>query len=82
MNDKDWEAKFEMLFAEDLIQIDDDFFDEELCFNDPNDLNEIFTNLEEDNLYLISQSQELEESLEDDLEIEKIKAEELNKGKK
>jgi len=43
-----------MLFAEDLIQIDDDFFDEELCFNDPNDLNEIFTNLEEDNLYLIS----------------------------
>ncbi len=60
MNDKDWEAKFEMLFAEDLIQIDDDFFDEELCFNDPNDLNEIFTNLEEDNLYLISQSQELE----------------------
>ena len=38
MNDKDWEAKFEMLFAEDLIQIDDDFFDEELCFNDPNDL--------------------------------------------
>ncbi len=64
MNDKDWEAKFEMLFAEDLIQIDDDFFDEELCFNDPNDLNEIFTNLEEDNLYLISQSQELEESLE------------------
>lgn len=64
MNEKDWEAKFEMLFAEDLIQIDDDFFDEELCFEDPNDLNQIFTDLEEKNLYLINQSQELEEQLE------------------
>lgn len=64
MNEKDWEAKFEMLFAEDLIQIDDDFFDEELCFDDPNDLNQIFTDLEEKNLYLIHQSQELEQQLE------------------
>jgi hypothetical protein len=47
MNDKDWDAKFEMLFAEDLIAVDDDFFDEELCFNDPNDLNQIFSELEE-----------------------------------
>jgi len=39
MNEKDWDAKFEMLFAEDLIAVEDDFFDEELCFNDPNDLN-------------------------------------------
>ena len=47
MNDKDWDAKFEMLFAEDLIAVDDDFFDEELCFSDPNDLNQIFSELEE-----------------------------------
>ena len=64
MNEKDWEAKFEMLFAEDLIQIDDEFFDEELCFDDPNELNQIFTDLEEKNLYLINQSQGLEEQLE------------------
>ena len=53
MNEKDWDAKFEMLFAEDLIAVEDDFFDEELCFNDPNDLNQIFSELEEQNLYLI-----------------------------
>jgi hypothetical protein len=60
MTEKDWEAKFEMLFAEDLIPVDDEFFDEELCFKDPNDLNKIFSELEEQNLYLILQSQELE----------------------
>jgi hypothetical protein len=32
MNEKDWEAKFEMLFAEDLIAVEDNYFDEELCF--------------------------------------------------
>ena len=64
MNDKDWEAKFEMLFAEDLIAIEDDFYDEDLCFSDPNDLNMIFSELEEQNLYLIHQAQELEQSLE------------------
>lgn len=47
MNEKDWEAKFEMLFAEDLIAVEDDFFDEDLCFEDPNDLNQIFSELEE-----------------------------------
>lgn len=47
MNEKDWEAKFEMLFAEDLIAVEDDFFDEDLCFQDPNDLNQIFSELEE-----------------------------------
>lgn len=47
MTEKDWEAKFELLFAEDLIPLDEKFFDEELCFKDPNDLNQIFSELEE-----------------------------------
>ena len=64
MNERDWEGKFEMLFAEDLIELDENFFDEELCFNDPNDLNKIFSELEEQNLYLIHQSQEFQENLE------------------
>lgn len=63
MNDADWEAKFELLFANDLIPVDNDFYEEELLFKDPNDLNKIFGELEEQNLYLINQSQELEESL-------------------
>ena len=64
MNEKDWKNKFEMLFAEDLIELDENFFDEDLCFNDPNDLNKIFSELEEQNLYLIHQSQEFQENLE------------------
>jgi predicted thioredoxin/glutaredoxin len=60
MTDKDWEAKFEMLFKEDLIDLPEDFFDEELFYTDPNDLNNIFSELEEKNLYLIHMSQEVE----------------------
>lgn len=47
MNEKDWDSKFEFLFLEDLIPLDEDFFDEELLFQDPNDLNKIFSELEE-----------------------------------
>ena len=64
MSDKDWEAKFEMLMREDLIDLPEDFFDEELYYKDPNDLNNIFAELEEKNLYLIHMSQEVEHSLE------------------
>lgn len=64
MTDKDWEAKFELLFSEDLVDLPEDFFDEELLYSDPNDLNNIFSELEEKNLYLIHMSQEVEQSLE------------------
>lgn len=60
MTDKDWEAKFELLFNEDLIDLPEEFFDEELLYSDPNDLNNIFSELEEKNLYLIHMSQEVE----------------------
>lgn len=53
MTENDWKIKFEMMFAEDLVRLDEDFFDEQLCFDDPNDLNKIFSELEEQNLYLI-----------------------------
>lgn len=66
MTDQDWNQKFEMLFKEDFIKVDDDFYDEDLLFADPNDLNKIFSELEEQNLYLIHQSQELEIALENE----------------
>jgi hypothetical protein len=56
MTDKDWDAKFELLIREDLIELPDDFYEEELFFTDPNDLNNIFSELEEKNLYLIHMS--------------------------
>ena len=64
MTDKDWDAKFEMLIQEDLVEVPEDFFDEKLLYSDPNELNAIFTQLEEKNLYLIHMSQEVEQSLE------------------
>ena len=64
MTDKDWDAKFEMLFNEDLIDLPEDFFKEELLYNDPDELNAIFSELEEKNLYLIHMSQEVEQSIE------------------
>lgn len=36
MTDLDWDRKFEALMAEDLIDLPEDFFDEELKFDDPN----------------------------------------------
>lgn len=60
MNEKDWNNKFEKLFQEDLVELPENFFEEELNFADPNDLNEIFTILEEKNLYLIHMSQDVE----------------------
>ena len=60
MNDRDWDNKFELLMKNDLIDLPENFFDEQLRFSDPNELNEIFTILEEKNLYLIHMSQEVE----------------------
>jgi hypothetical protein len=56
MTEKDWEQKFEMLLREDLIELPKDLFDEHLYYEDPNDLNNIFSELEEKNLYLIHMS--------------------------
>lgn len=41
---------------EDLINLPDDYFEEKLFFSDPNELNDIFTALEEKNLYYIHMS--------------------------
>ena len=64
MNDKDWDLKFEQLWEEDLIDIPEDYFNERLFYSDPNELSDVFSDLEEKNLYLIHQSQEVEQSLE------------------
>ena len=56
MAERDWEAKFELLMKNDLIDLPENFYEETLHFSDPNELNEIFTILEEKNLYLIHMS--------------------------
>jgi hypothetical protein len=36
MNDKDWEAKFDLLMSEDLIDLPPQLCEEKLYFADPN----------------------------------------------
>ena len=65
MTQSDWEAKFEELLEEDLVEIPDELLAEPLYYDDPNELNNIFTGLEEENLFLIHRSQDVELNLED-----------------
>ena len=64
MNDRDWETKFEQLWNEDMIELPEEFFFEKLYYTNPNELSDVFSDLEEKNLYLIHKSQEVEQSLE------------------
>ena len=67
MLDRDWEAKFDLLMSEDLIDLPPHLREEKLFFSDPNQMDEIFKDLEERNLYLIHRKQEIEHTLETQL---------------
>lgn len=64
MNDQDWQEKFEQLVKEYRIDFPEEYYHEEIGLKDSNQLNEIFSELEEQNLYLIRASQDLEQSVE------------------
>jgi hypothetical protein len=64
MTEKDWEQKFELLLSEDLIDLPPHLTEEKLYFSDPNQMDEIFSELEERNLYLIHRKQEIEHAIE------------------
>ena len=49
-SDKEWEIIFEQMLAEDKIDVSNDFYDEEILFDSPDQLIEIFSLLEEQNL--------------------------------
>ncbi len=50
---EDWSFLFEHLMELDLIDIPDEYYKEEIFFKDPNQFNDKFTVLEENNLFLI-----------------------------
>ena len=64
MSDADWEAKFFDLLDKDLIDVPEDYYDEKILFEEPEQLMEIFHNIEERNLEIIKKSQESETTLE------------------
>ena len=48
----------------DLIELDDDYYEDKLYFTEPDALDQKFTSLEEDNLFYIHRIQEIEQYLE------------------
>lgn len=64
-NNEAWlSQRFEQLLHLDLIDLDDDFYEDELYFTDPDELDQKFAQLEEDNLFYIHQIQDIEQYLE------------------
>ena len=65
MKPKDWEHAFDTLFQLHLINVPNDFYSDKLYFRNTKELEDMFNKLELDNLQMIHQQQELEESYED-----------------
>lgn len=65
MTDQMWDDKFDSLLKNYLIPVDKSFYSEHIAFTSPQDLERIFSDLEEQNLFLINQRQEIELSLEE-----------------
>lgn len=53
-----WERRFEQLMAENLINMPDDYYEDTVPFENTERLNQIFTDLEEENLGKINSLQE------------------------
>ena len=60
MTDRDWEQRFNQLMSLHLIDVPDNYYKDDLQFNDPNQLKTIFNDLEVLNLKMINQMQENE----------------------
>lgn len=56
--------RFEQLLKLDLIDLDDDFYDDKLFYENPKALDKKFEQLEEDNLFYIHRIQDIEQYLE------------------
>ena len=55
ITDAEWGERFDDLLNAHLIDVPDDYYDNERAFNDPDELNSIFNELEEKNLFNIHQ---------------------------
>ena len=57
---KELKEKFESLLQDDLIDLPDDFYNEQLLDDDPDYVSSVFGNLEDKNLKIIRRQQETE----------------------
>jgi len=58
-------ARFDQLMKLDLVELDDDYYEDDPYFKNPNDLDQKFSLLEEENLFYIHRIQEYEQLIED-----------------
>ena len=66
MTDEDWSKWFEQLLENYLIEVPSDYFIEDVGFDDdPEKLQQIFTDLEEKNLTWIHNTQDLQQQLDE-----------------
>ena len=64
MTQADWEREFDLRLKFELIDLPEGFYEEEMLFEEPEKLMDVFTHLEELNLSSISKTQEIEQQLE------------------
>ena len=77
-----WERRFEQLNAENLINMPDDYYEDTVPFENADQLNQIFTDLEEENLGKINSLQEKHQAIEQMLFKEEKQRSELEKKHK
>lgn len=53
ITDEEWDFRFKQLLKLSLIDVPDDFYRDDLYFENPDDLKEIFQRLEDDSLKMI-----------------------------
>lgn len=82
MTEDDWEKKYEYALNNFLIDVDNNFYHEEIQFKNPDEISDKFADLEEKNLFLIHQIQEIEQGFEELKSQEKIMRKELEKKKR
>lgn len=51
MKDLDWENKFDELLSQHLIEVPEDFYNEEIAFESPDEINIFLAGIEEENLF-------------------------------
>lgn len=78
MTEEDWENKFNYCLEHFLVNVQSDFYDEEIQFKHPDDISEKFSELEEQNLFIIHARQEIEQAFEELKSEEKIMKRELS----
>ena len=64
MTQKRWEERFDQLMKENLIDIEADYYQDDLPFSEPQKLCDISADLEEESLKMIHEMQEKEQQLE------------------